>query len=142
VISWEEAAGTITGTARIDNGRFAVADPRKPPPMIPVIESVDGTWHRPLTTLELAALQGLPARVNDAPLKLAGDNIARWRKRIGNAVPVQAGTAIARTILTALLAGKLGCWLPGAGGVWVRKDGVTEDEVNAEFEIEEMGEAA
>jgi site-specific DNA-cytosine methylase len=141
VISWQEAAGTITGTARIDNGRFAVADPRKPPPMVPIIEAVDGTWHRPLTTLELAALQGIPARVNDEPLKLAGDNIARWRKRIGNAVPVQAGTAIAATILTALLAGKLGVWT-ASGGVWVREDGVTEDEANAEFELGELEEAA
>lgn len=136
VISWEEAAATITGTARIDNGRFAVADPRRPPPMVPLIAAADGTWHRPLTTLELAALQGIPPRVAGEPLRLAGRSVARWRQRIGNAVPVQAATAIAATILTALLAGKLGTWYAGASGVWVRReDGQTEDEVNARVEL-------
>lgn len=129
VMSWEEAAGTITGTARVDNGTFAIADPRKPPPFLPVIIAKDRTWHRPLTTLELAALQGLPATVDGKPLKLAGKKVAAWRERIGNAVPVGAGAAIAESLLTALLAAKLGTWTLGSTGIWVRnEDGVTEVE--------------
>lgn len=133
VISWQEAAATITGHARIDNGAFAIADPRKPPEGgIPVIIAEDGTWHRPLTKLELAVLQGLPPVIDGKPLKLAGKKVSAWRERIGNAVPRHAATAIAETILTALLAASLGTWTLGSTGIWVRNDGRTEDELNAE----------
>lgn len=145
VLSWQQAAHAITGNARIDNGSFAIGDPRdvpaiieikdpkrEKPDFIPVIIAEDGTWHRPLTTLELAALQGLPATVNGEPLKLAGRAIGKWRERIGNAVPVQAAQAIAETLLTALLAAALGTWTLGSTGIWVREDGATEEEVNAE----------
>lgn len=137
VLSWEQAAHAITGNARIDNGTFAIADPRFPvitdpkrekPEFTPVIIAADGTWHRPLTTLELAALQGLPATVEGAPLRLAGKAVGKWRERIGNAVPVQAATAIAETLLKALLAAALGTWTLGSTGIWVRDDGVTEDD--------------
>jgi site-specific DNA-cytosine methylase len=90
VMSWEEAAGTVTGAACIDNGRFAVGDPRKPPSSLPVIIAADGTWHRPLTTLELAVLQGFPAEIDGQPLKLSGTSSSAWRERIGNAVPAPA----------------------------------------------------
>lgn len=145
VLSWEQAAHAVTGNARIDNGSFAIGDPREAPAVIeikdpktekpdfiPVIIAKDGTWHRPLTTLELAALQGLPATVNGEPLKLAGRAIGKWRERIGNAVPVQAAQAIAETLLTALLAAALGTWTLGSTGIWVREDGATEDELNVE----------
>lgn len=138
VMRWDEAASTITGSMVVDNRPAAVADPRQHPDgvaTVPVIIAADGTWHRPLTTLELAALQGIPSMVNGRPLKLAGKSVARWRERIGNAVPVQAGEAIAKTVLTALLAGHLGTWSVGSGGVWVRDDGVTEDEANREWEV-------
>ena len=127
VLSWQEAAGTIIGNARIDSGMFAVADPRKPPPELMVIVAEDGTWHRPLTDLELAALQSLPATVNGRPLQLAGRSRQGWRERIGNAVPRWAGRAIAESILKALLAGSLGTWFLSAEGVWVRRDGHHEE---------------
>lgn len=143
VISWQEAAGTVTGSAQFDNGRFAVADPRKPPKgAIPVIIAEDGTWHRPLTTLELAVLQTLPAVVNGKPLKLAGKSVAKWRERIGNAVPRLAALAIGDSLLTALLAHKLGTWTLGSTGIWVRKDGTTEDEANAPYEMDVVAEVA
>jgi site-specific DNA-cytosine methylase len=137
VMRWDEAASTITGSMVVDNRPAAVADPRHPDGVatVPVIISEDGTWHRPLTTLELAALQGIPAVINGQPLKLAGKSVARWRERIGNAVPVQAAAAIAKTILTALLAGHLGTWMAGSGGVWVDQHGRTEDDVNREYEV-------
>lgn len=120
VLGWEEAAATITGHARVDNGRFAVADPRKPPPFTPIIIAEDGTWHRPLTTLELAALQSLPTVVRGEPLKLAGNTVRGWRERIGNAVPVDTAKAIAEQMLVALLGASVGSFLlSAAGGVWV-----------------------
>jgi site-specific DNA-cytosine methylase len=128
VLGWDQAARTVTGT-HDPCGLPAIADPRKPPGFIPVIISKDGTWHRPLTTLELAALQGIPTTVEGAPLKLHGKKISGWRERIGNAVPVGAGAAIAESLLTALLAAKLGTWVLGGEGIWVRKrDGRTEVE--------------
>lgn len=128
VLSWEEAAGTVTGTAKLDNGRFSVADPRKAPPMPVVIRSAWDCWHRPMTTLELAALQGLPVELGGQPLLLAGSSTGRWRERIGNAVPVGAGRAIAESVLLALLASSLGTWTLSSEGIWVRNDGRSERE--------------
>lgn len=125
VVSWEEAAKSVIGNARVDNGPYAVADPRA---VLQVIRSEDGTWHRPMSTLELAALQGLPGTIAGRPLTLAGKSIGRWRERIGNAVPVGAARAIGESILTALLAGALGTWTLGGTGIWVRNDGRSEHE--------------
>ena len=137
VIPWTEAAKTVTGTARIDNGAFAIADPRMPgapplmvirdvrkaPPAVPVIISADGTWHRPITTLELAVLQGLPAVWKGAPLKLAGDGSSAWRERIGNAVPPPAAQAIGERMLVTLLQADLEAFvLDGSSAVWVDRE--------------------
>ncbi len=68
-----------------------------------VIRSRDGTWHRPFTTLELAALQSLIEP--EERLELDGLSDQAWRERIGNAVPPAAAEAIAsvmgRTLLMA-----------------------------------------
>lgn len=131
VVSWEAALGAVTGSASVDNGRFSVADPRawdprKPPPAPVLIIAKDGTWHRPLTTLELAVLQGLPTEVDGMPLVLAGKSHAHWRKRIGNAVPVGAGKGIAGSLLRALLASVLGGFRLDSEGVWVSPHGERE----------------
>jgi hypothetical protein len=81
----------------------------------------DGTWHRPLTTLELAVLQGLPAFHGDGtPLVLAGQSHSAWRKRIGNAVPPPAAQAVATAMLTTLIAGSenLLLWNSFMATVW------------------------
>ena len=123
VLRWDEAAGTITGNARVDNGRFGISDPRKPPESPLVIIAADGTWHRPLTTLELAALQGLPTTVKGEPLVLSGRSASAWRERIGNCVPPPAAEAIARRMLCALLEADLGGFsLRSDGAVWVRRE--------------------
>lgn len=119
VLSWDDPARTVTGHARVDNGAFAVADPRKPPPVTPVIIASDGTWHRPLTTLELAALQGMPASIDGKPLELAGRRVSAWRERIGNAVPCPAAQAIADQMLVALTESALGGFSMQGGSVWV-----------------------
>lgn len=136
---WTDAWVTVTGSACIDNGWFAVADPRVPgnptlsvrwvvrdlraaPPYIPVLPTVDGSWHRPLTTLELAVLQGFPATINGRPLTLAGKSSSRWREALGNAVPVGAAEAIARQMLLTLVHADAGVFaLSSGGGVWVRE---------------------
>lgn len=120
VLSWEEAAGTITGSARIDTGKFAVADPRKPPPFLPMIIAADGTWHRPITTLECAVLQSFPAIVDGEPLVLSGKSVSGYRERIGNAVPPKTAQAIAEQMLVTLLQADLGAFsLSSSGDVWV-----------------------
>ena len=129
VQDWSEPGNTVTGARNLHSGTAAVADPRIPadnerPDPPPVIIALDGTWHRPLTTLELAALQGFPLTINGEPLKLAGESHARWRERIGNAVPVQAAEAIGKVILGALLRSSQGWWLCDQGmdaEVWVRR---------------------
>lgn len=123
VLSWEEAAATITGSLAIDNGAAAVADPRlvpdRPPPFIPIIVSADGTWHRPLTTLELAALQGFPVTIDGEPLVLAGTSHTRWREAIGNAVPPPAAHGVGEQLLRALLVAALGAFVLDNNPIWV-----------------------
>jgi len=135
VLPWQEAAKTITAAACHDNGPFAIADTRIPGAVplcvvkdirkapiggVPVILAADGTWHRPLTTLELAVLQGFPAFVGGKPLQLAGTNSTEWRRRVGNAVPPPAARAIAERMLTNLLGAASGAFmLSGDGAVWV-----------------------
>lgn len=109
VVPWDDPISTVIGSADVHAGKAAAADPRIPddrerPDPPPVIVSEDGTWHRPLTTLELAALQGLPMTMEDgSPLQLAGKADKRWRERIGNAVPVPTAQAIGEAILASLL---------------------------------------
>lgn len=131
VQAWDESATTVTATGDVHSGAAAVADPRIPadtdrPDSPPVIISLDGTWHRPLTTLELAALQGLPLFVNGKPLKLAGNSDRIWREHIGNMVPPDAAQVIAEQALLALLASTVGAWTMSANDIWVAP-GATKD---------------
>lgn len=123
VLRWDEAAATITGSLAIDNGAAAVADPRldpdRPPPFTPIIIAADGTWHRPLTTLELAALQGFPVLIDGVPLVFAGSSHTRWREAIGNAVPPPAALAVGEQLLRALLLSKLGAFALDSSPIWV-----------------------
>ncbi|MCL6479409.1 MAG: DNA cytosine methyltransferase [Peptococcaceae bacterium] len=125
VQAWEDTASTVFGSMDVYSGPAAVADPRIPadndrPDPPPVIISTDGTWHRPLTTYELAILQGFPTHMPDGrPLALAGKSDLRWRERIGNAVPPAAAQGMAEAILRALLPSLEGVWVLGFTDVWV-----------------------
>lgn len=84
-----------------------------------VIESLDGTWHRPFTTFEMAALQSLVEP--EEQLELDGLSDQAWRERIGNAVPPDAAEAIAGVMARTLLLAKQGeTFLLSHMPVWVR----------------------
>lgn len=138
VVPWEAPSGAVTAAAGHDSGRFSVADPRSSMApeitdypignsglpaadfrLVALIRALDGTWHRPFTTLELAALQGLVDPGED--LELDGRSDSAWRERIGNAVPGPAAAAIASVMGTTLLLAWAGeTFGLSATPVWVR----------------------
>lgn len=131
VLPWDGASGGVTAAGKHDNGRWSVADPRPadgtpggslPAPedrMFAVIRALDGTWHRPFTTLELAALQGLVDP--QETLELHGVSDSAWRERIGNAVPPPAAQAIAGVMARTLLLAWAGeTFMLSAEPIWVR----------------------
>ncbi len=123
VANWKEHTGAISASASHDNGKWSVADPRDMPAamdkLVCRIKSLDGTWHRPFTTLELAALQSLfdPAE----QFELDGLSDQAWRERIGNAVPSSAAQAIAEVMGTTLLLAMTGeTFTLSAQPIWVQ----------------------
>ena len=112
----------VTAGMKHDKGRGNVADPQRPPPVFPehwggppvvVLSPPDDreprwSWHRPLTTLELALLQGFPAIAAGAPLAFCGPGVTSWRAQVGNAVPPPAACAMANVVGEAILATTLG----------------------------------
>lgn len=142
VLGWDGPSGCIVAAACHDNGAHAIADPRVPelrwakapevfdldsrkplkPEGTPIIIAADGTWHRPLTTLELAALQGLPTKINGEWAVYGGGTHGAARKAIGNAVPPPTAKAIAETALRTLLLSELGTWELSASPIWVERE--------------------
>ena len=134
VVPWTEPCGAVSAAAGHDNGKWSVADPRIAPgdavpadalpaandTLVAIIRALDGTWHRPFTTLELAALQGLVDPEEN--LELEGLSDSAWRERIGNAVPPPAAQAIAGVMgRTLLLAWSGETFVLDAMPLWVRK---------------------
>lgn len=115
VVDPSQPSGAVSAAACHDNGRWSVADWRLPEAtdkLVCVIRALDGTWHRPFTTLDLAALQSLYdpddyAEANE-PFVLHGNSDQAWRERIGNAVPKRAATAMAEEIGRAILLARSG----------------------------------
>lgn len=121
VVAYDQPAKAVSGAGQHDNGYGSVADERVslfapsnedqksvglilPGPtdrLVCVIVAEDGTWHRPFTTLELAALQGLVDP--EEHFELEGLSDAAWRERIGNCVPPPSATAIANVMGETLL---------------------------------------
>lgn len=131
VTSWSTPSLAIPGFAKLDNGPWSVADPREaegdhtvalPRPtdrLVAVIRSIDGTWHRPFTTAELAALQGLLDP--EDPLCLDGTSDAQWRERVGNAIPSGAAQAMACVMGETLLLSWAGeTFQLSSTPIWVR----------------------
>jgi site-specific DNA-cytosine methylase len=122
VVDWNGQAGAVSASARQDNGRWSVADPRIPAVndrLTCIITSLDGTWHRPFTTLELAAIQSLVEP--EEQFELDGLSDQAWRERIGNAVPPAAAEAIAHVMGTTLLLAAQGeTFMLSSMPIWVR----------------------
>jgi len=122
VVDWNGQAGAVSASARQDNGRWSVADPRIPAVndrLTCIITSLDGTWHRPFTTLELAAIQSLVEP--EEQFELDGLSDQAWRERIGNAVPPDAAEAIADVMGTTLLLAAQGeTFMLSSMPIWVR----------------------
>ncbi|MEJ5039147.1 DNA cytosine methyltransferase [Pseudomonas sp. MYb398] len=122
VVDWNGQAGAVSASARQDNGRWSVADPRVPAAndrLTCIITSLDGTWHRPFTTLELAAIQSLVEP--EEQFELDGLSDQAWRERIGNAVPPDAAEAIADVMGTTLLLAAQGeTFILSSMPIWVR----------------------
>ncbi|WP_341743127.1 DNA cytosine methyltransferase [Azonexus hydrophilus] len=119
---WEDTSGAVASAACHDNGYWSVADHRMPAAtdkVVAVIRALDGTWHRPFTTLELAALQSIIEP--EEYLELDGLNDSDWRERIGNAVPPAAAEAIASQMYqTLLLAWSGETFLLSSTPIWVQ----------------------
>lgn len=125
VVPFDSPAGAVSAAAGHDNGRWSVADPRMPAladKLICRIRALDGTWHRPFTTLELAALQSLIDPEDTwVPWQLDGESDQAFRERIGNAVPSEAAEAIAHVMGETLLLARAGdTFRLSAQPVWVR----------------------
>ncbi len=148
VVGWEETAGTVSASGSHDNGRNSVADPRDhfagsgnmvdlPQPsdrLVARIVAMDGTWHRPFTTLDLASLQSLfdpeeAFAIDEATgqwraragFELVGGSDAMCREWIGNAVPSAAARGMAETIgETLLLAADGGSFRLDPREIWVK----------------------
>ncbi|MCS7748981.1 DNA cytosine methyltransferase, partial [Pseudomonas aeruginosa] len=122
VIGFDQYSGAIAASSRYDSGRFSVADPRIPAAderLTCIIRSLDGTWHRPFTTLEKAALQSLVEP--EEYLVLDGMSDKDWSERIGNAVPPAATEAIAGVMGTTLLLAEAGeTFMLSNTPIWVR----------------------
>lgn len=122
VTPWDSHSGAVSAAAGHDNGRWSVADPRMPEQtdkLVARIRALDGTWHRPFTTLELAALQSLVDP--EEHLELDGLSDSDWRERIGNAVPPAAAEAIAGVMgVTLLLAWSGETFMLSSMPIWVR----------------------
>lgn len=131
VVDWQEASNAVPAYAKHDRGNWSVADPRDqegepaerlPRPndrLVARIIARDGTWHRPFTTLELAALQSIfdPGEIFD----LEGGSDQMKREWIGNAVPSAAARGMAETIgETLLLADSGETFTLSSRDIWVK----------------------
>jgi len=122
VVPYDAHSYAVTGSACHDNGHWSVADPRMPAAgdkLQAMIRALDGTWHRPFTTFELAALQSLVDP--ETQLELDGLSDQAWRERIGDAVPPDAAEAMACTFGRTLLAAWSGqTFFLDSMPIWVR----------------------
>jgi site-specific DNA-cytosine methylase len=140
VVPWNATSGAVASAASHDNGRWSVADVRMPAAadkLTCIIRALDGTWHRPFTTLELAALQSLYdpdehwsadpqvmaeiIKRDRAMFRLDGNSDQMWREHIGNMVPPDAAEAIADELYNTLLLAWSGeTFQLSAKAIWVR----------------------
>ncbi|WP_036837082.1 DNA cytosine methyltransferase [Polaromonas sp. CF318] len=135
VVPWSASSGAVSASACHDNGPWSVADPRPMPApsdkIVCRIQALDGTWHRPFTTLELAALQtiidpeewfapGGPGSLGQT-FVMDGSSDQRWREGIGNAVPRKSAKAIGTVMGQTILLARSGeTFALGSTPIWVQ----------------------
>lgn len=132
IVAWDDHSGAVPGFAKNNNGPWSVADPRETvldvaPVALPAADerlicriiAADGTWHRPFTTLDLAALQSLFDaeeaffcedgiwRCRTGFDLIASSDVTK-REWIGNAVPGASATGMAETIGETLILASIG----------------------------------
>ena len=133
VRGWVDPARVITAHGQHDNGAHSVQDRRVSAhgedqdeesvewlisPLIPVIISLDTTWHRPSTALENAALQGCDWR-ELAQDPLSGSATCQ-REHVGNSVPPPSAEAIGIEMLRTLIMAWTGqTFRLSASPIWV-----------------------
>ncbi len=121
---WQGTAYAITGSGQHDNGHNNVADTRMPAPsdkLQCLIVAEDGTWHRPFTTLECAALQSLFDIDEYQDFQLTGGSDGQLREWIGNAIPSDTAQALAEVFGHALLLAANGeTFVLSNTPIWVR----------------------
>lgn len=133
VVGWGEHSGAVPASAKNNNGAWSVADPREVEPsgigvlpapadkLVAIIRALDGTWHRPFTTLELAALQSLFDPEEWFGFWMDGTSDSAHRERIGNAVPSDAAEAMAGVFGRTLLLAWMGeSFMLSADPIWVQ----------------------
>lgn len=133
VVPWGSPSGAVSAAACHDNGRFSVADPRlddvamlpeAADKLVAIIRSLDGTWHRPMTTLDMAALQSYYDPDDYAEgyvFDMYGSSDEAKRERIGNMVPRKAAAAIGSEFGRTLLLARSGeTFALGSTPIWVR----------------------
>lgn len=130
VVPWSGTASTVTASASPDNTAFAVADPRGIPAEsdrgVFLILSEDGTWHRPITRLEAAVLQGfrpedMGFQVEGGRMVLEGSSTTQWQRWVGNAVPPPAAARVAEVVGRCLLQADTGeTFLLSSTATWAR----------------------
>jgi site-specific DNA-cytosine methylase len=125
-----EDSRLVRATHRLikQSGEFVIVGPsldlesQRSADPIPVIKSLDNCWHRPFTTLELAALQGLPVQLDGTWLELEGTSKSAWRERIGNAVPPPAAESVAEECIRTLEVAKENGFHLSDTNIWVDRN--------------------
>lgn len=133
VQSWSQPAKTVIGSVDIHAAAAAVADPRIPADNeqgVWTIIAPDGTWHRPLTTYELAMLQSFPTHLPDGrPFQLEGCSDAKAREYVGNAVPRDSMEQMGNVLLLAAAEAEAGLdFSLSWNEVWVAPVNQSENE--------------
>jgi site-specific DNA-cytosine methylase len=137
VTSYDEPSRAVPAFAKNNNGSWSVADPRHGAELhmpasdiilpaggdrlVCIIRALDGTWHRPFTTLELAALQSLIDVEDPGTWAPFATSDSDCREQIGNAVPSEAAGGMADTFLHTLLLAEAGeTFMLSSTPIWVR----------------------
>ena len=140
VVASSAPAPTLTTSDRVGSGALCVASDRldhgydvvgdQLPDTLPApddrlvarIIALDGTWHRPFTTLEAAALQSLfdpDIFAKGGKFDLESTSDAEKREWIGNAVPSDAARGMAETIGRTLILAETGqTFTLSADAIW------------------------